>query len=64
MIATKKPEISTASADKRHIEDASALPAQLGKKLREVFAEAETQPAPQRLEELIAQLAAKERGEG
>jgi hypothetical protein len=64
MIATKKPEIQTASADKPRSEDASALPAQLGKQLRKMFAEAETQPAPERLVELMAALAAKERGEG
>ena len=64
MIATRKPEIPTASDTKGRIDGASALPAQLGKKLREVLAQAETQPAPQRLEELVAALAAKERGEG
>jgi len=64
MIATKKPEIETASVDKPRIEGASALPTQLGKQLRKMFAEAETQPAPERLMELVAALAAKERGEG
>jgi hypothetical protein len=64
MIATKKPEIQTTPADKTRIEDASALPAQLGGRLRKMFAEAETQPAPERLVELMAALAAKERGEG
>jgi hypothetical protein len=64
MIATKIPETPIASADKPRIDGAAALPAQLGKKLRQVFAEAETEPAPQRLEELMAALAAKELGEG
>ena len=41
--------------------DASALPAQLGKKLRSLFAEVESQPVPDRLRELLEALAAKEK---
>jgi hypothetical protein len=38
-----------------------ALPAQLGEKLRELFADVEAQPVPDRLAELLEQLAAKEK---
>jgi hypothetical protein len=38
-----------------------ALPAQLGQKLRALFADVETQPVPDRLVELLEQLAAKEK---
>lgn len=43
------------------IEDASALPAQLGQKLRSLFADVESQPVPDRLRELLEALAAKEK---
>jgi hypothetical protein len=46
---------------KAKLEDASALPAQLGKKLRSLFADVESQPAPDRLRELLEALAAKEK---
>ena len=36
---------------KAKLEDASALPAQLGKKLRGLFADVEAQPLPDRLRE-------------
>ena len=42
-------------------EDAAALPAQLGKKLRSLFADVEAQPVPDRLRELLEALAAKEK---
>jgi len=42
-------------------EDAAALPAQLGKKLRSLFADVESQPVPDRLRELLEALAAKEK---
>jgi hypothetical protein len=45
---------------KAKLEDASALPAQLGKKLRSLFADVESQPVPDRLRELLEALAAKE----
>ena len=48
-------------ARKPKIEDASALPAQLGQKLRSLFADVESQPVPDRLRELLAALAAKEK---
>jgi hypothetical protein len=38
-----------------------ALPAQLGQKLRAMFADVETQPVPDRLVELLEALAAKEK---
>jgi hypothetical protein len=38
-----------------------ALPVQLGEKLRELFADVEAQPVPDRLAELLEQLAAKEK---
>ena len=41
--------------------DVSALPAQLGQKLRTLFADVETQPVPDRLRELLEALAAKEK---
>jgi hypothetical protein len=49
--------------DKRKVtsEDAAALPAQLGKKLRSLFADVESQPVPDRLRELLEALAAKEK---
>jgi hypothetical protein len=43
------------------IERASALPAQLGRKLRVVFADAGSQPMPERMQELLNALAAKDR---
>lgn len=42
-------------------EDAAALPAQLGEKLRSLFADVESQPIPDRLRELLEALAAKEK---
>jgi hypothetical protein len=45
---------------KAKLEGASALPAQLGKKLRSLFADVESQPVPDRLRELLEALAAKE----
>jgi hypothetical protein len=48
-------------ARKAKIEDASALPAQLGQKLRSLFADVESQPVPDRLRELLEALAAKEK---
>ena len=42
-------------------EAALALPAQLGKKLRSLFADVESQPVPDRLRELLEALAAKEK---
>jgi anti-sigma factor NepR-like protein len=49
--------------DKRNSkpEPASALPAQLGKQLRSLFADVEAQPVPDRLRELLEALAAKEK---
>jgi hypothetical protein len=38
-----------------------ALPAQLGSKLRNLFAEVESQPVPDRMRELLEALAAKEK---
>jgi Anti-sigma factor NepR len=52
-----------AGANKRRkpeIKDASALPAQLGSKLRTLFSDVEAQPVPPRLRELLEALAAKE----
>jgi hypothetical protein len=46
---------------KPRIEGASALPAQLGQKLRTLFADVESQPVPDRLRELLEALAAKEK---
>jgi hypothetical protein len=46
---------------KPKIEGASALPTQLGQKLRDHFAEVESQPVPDRLRELLEALAAKEK---
>ncbi len=43
------------------IKDASALPAQLGHKLRTLFSDVESQPVPDRLRELLEALAAKEK---
>ena len=49
-------------ARKPKSEDASALPAQLGEKLRTLFADvSESQPVPDRLRELLEALAAKEK---
>ena len=48
-------------ARKPKIEDASALPAQLGQKLRSLFADVEAQPVPDRLRELLEALASKEK---
>jgi hypothetical protein len=41
--------------------DASALPNQLGNKLRSLFADVESQPVPDRLRELLEALAAREK---
>ncbi len=46
---------------KAKFEDAATLPAQLGTKLRRLFADAESQPVPERLRELLEALAAKEK---
>jgi hypothetical protein len=46
---------------KPKIKDASALPAQLGQKLRTLFSDVESQPVPDRLRELLEALAAKEK---
>jgi len=46
---------------KLEIKDASALPKQLGTKLRSLFADVEAQPVPDRLRELLEALAAKEK---
>jgi len=46
---------------KPKIKDASALPAQLGQKLRTLFEDVESQPVPDRLRELLEALAAKEK---
>ena len=48
-------------AGKPKFEDAAALPAQLGQKLRTLFADVESQPVPDRLRELLEALAAKEK---
>jgi Anti-sigma factor NepR len=48
-------------ARKLKSEDAAALPAQLGQKLRTLFADVESQPVPDRLRELLEALAAKEK---
>jgi hypothetical protein len=48
-------------ARKPKSEDAAALPAQLGQKLRTLFADVESQPVPDRLRELLEALAAKEK---
>jgi hypothetical protein len=45
-------------------EDASALPAQLGRKLRALYSVEEREPASKRLAELIEELAARERTPG
>lgn len=58
----KAPPASAPSGAR--IARASALPAQLGRKLRVVFADAESQPMPERMQELINALAAKERKPG
>ncbi len=51
-----------ASAPSRaRIQKPSMLPAQLGRKLRVVFADAQAQPMPERMQELMNALAAKER---
>jgi len=55
-----KPD-ADAVARKPRIQGSAALPAQLGRKLRQIFAEAEAQPPPDRLQELMNALAAKER---
>jgi hypothetical protein len=49
------------SKNRKPKSDVSALPAQLGEKLRELFADVEAQPVPDRLTELLDQLAAKEK---
>jgi hypothetical protein len=49
------------SQRKVKLADASALPAQLGKKLRGLFADVESQPVPDRLRELLEPLEAKEK---
>lgn len=41
--------------------DVAALPAQLGPKLRALFADVELRPVPDRLAELLETLAAKEK---
>jgi hypothetical protein len=46
---------------KAKAQNASALPVQLGKKLRNVFGDADSQPVPDRLNELLEALAAKEK---
>jgi len=46
---------------KAEIRDASALPSQLGTKLRSLFADVEAQPVPDKLRELLEALAAKEK---
>jgi hypothetical protein len=46
---------------KPEIKDASALPKHLGTKLRSLFADVEAQPVPDRLRELLEELAAKEK---
>ena len=46
---------------KPKVRDASALPAQLGHKLRTLFSDVESQPVPDRLRELLELLAAKEK---
>jgi hypothetical protein len=49
-------------ARERRCEGASALPLQLGRKLREVFADGPATAAmPDRLQELLVELAAKDR---
>jgi hypothetical protein len=46
---------------KPEIQDASALPLHLGRKLRTLFSDVEAQPVPDRLRELLEALAAKEK---
>ena len=46
---------------KPKIEGAAELPTQLGQKLRTLFADAESQPLPDRLRKLVEALAAKEK---
>jgi hypothetical protein len=46
------------------LEAGLALPAQLGSKLRNLFAEVESQPVPERMRELLEALAAKEKKPG
>ena len=43
------------------LKNASALPAQLGMKLRTMFSDVEAQPVPDRLRDLVEALAAKEK---
>jgi Anti-sigma factor NepR len=43
------------------VQDASALPEQLGHKLRTLFSDVESQPVPDRLREVLELLAAKEK---
>jgi anti-sigma factor NepR-like protein len=51
----------TADKNRKLKRNVSALPAQLGEKLRELFADVEAQAVPDRLAELLEQLAAKEK---
>lgn len=52
------------AGNKMNLEDASALPAQLGQKLRNLFADVESLPVPDRLSQLLEALAAKEKDPG
>jgi len=54
------PVPAVTAKDKMKAEDAAALPAQLGQKLRNLFADVESQPVPDRLSKLLEALAAKE----
>jgi hypothetical protein len=56
------PVPAATAKDKVKVEDAAALPAQLGQKLRSLFADVESQPVPDRLSQLLEALAAKEKG--
>lgn len=55
------PVPAVTAKDKVKVEDAAPLPAQLGQKLRNLFADVETLPVPDRLSELLEALAAKEK---
>jgi hypothetical protein len=56
-----EPPVPAATAkDKVKVEGAAALPGQLGEKLRNLFADVESQPVPERLSQLLEALAAKE----
>jgi hypothetical protein len=61
----EKDELPTGDNKREATPEAGlALPAQLGRKLRNLFAEVESQPVPERMRELLDALAAKEKKPG